>query len=49
MITGIGRPWFIASQFAFGIVMGLVVVRSEKIAVQKLSILGEQETHDAHD
>ncbi|MBX3415339.1 MAG: hypothetical protein KF708_21830 [Pirellulales bacterium] len=29
-------PWFIGSQFAFGIVAGLVVVRSEKVYTSKL-------------
>ncbi|EAQ77020.1 hypothetical protein [Blastopirellula marina] len=41
-------PWFIASQFAFGIVMGLVVVRSEKISALRLSPTSEEEPHDAN-
>ncbi|PQO44111.1 hypothetical protein [Blastopirellula marina] len=40
-------PWFIASQFAFGIVMGLVVVRSEKISAQSLTPLPEKESTNA--
>jgi len=28
-------PWFIASQFAFGIVAGLVVVRQERVATRQ--------------
>ncbi|MFI4876846.1 MAG: hypothetical protein ACIALR_15955 [Blastopirellula sp. JB062] len=39
-------PWFIASQFAFGIVMGSVVVRSEKISAQSNSVAAG-EPHDA--
>ncbi|MCC9606467.1 hypothetical protein LOC68_17715 [Blastopirellula sp. JC732] len=39
-------PWFIASQFAFGIVMGLVVVRSEKISAQSLTPATNRESHD---
>lgn len=40
-------PWFIASQFAFGIVMGLVVVRSEKISALSLAPAGDKESSDA--
>ncbi|TWT38717.1 hypothetical protein [Blastopirellula retiformator] len=40
-------PWFIASQFAFGIVMGMVVVRSEKVSAARLTPLGDQEPRDA--
>ena len=32
----ISWPWFIASQFAFGIVAGLVVVRQSRVRVQQL-------------
>src|SRR6202041_885549 len=32
----ISWPWFIASQFAFGIVAGLVVVRQERVPTQQL-------------
>jgi hypothetical protein len=32
----ISWPWFVASQFAFGIVAGLVVVRQEQVPTQQL-------------
>src|SRR5580693_7936078 len=32
----ISWPWFVASQFAFGIVAGLVVVRQERVPTQQL-------------
>jgi hypothetical protein len=32
----ISWPWFAASQFAFGIVAGLVVVRQEQVRTQQL-------------
>ncbi len=32
----ISWPWFVASQFAFGIVAGLVVVRQERVSTQQL-------------
>ena len=32
----ISWPWFVASQFAFGIVAGLVVVRQERVRTRQL-------------
>jgi hypothetical protein len=32
----ISWPWFVASQFAFGIVAGLVVVRQEQVPTRQL-------------
>jgi hypothetical protein len=32
----ISWPWFVASQFAFGIVAGLVVVRQEQVRTRQL-------------
>jgi len=32
----ISWPWFVASQFAFGIVAGLVVVRQEQVRIRQL-------------
>jgi hypothetical protein len=37
-------PWFIVSQFVFGIVAAVVVYRSEKIPVPPLTRQGEEET-----
>jgi hypothetical protein len=44
MGTLVDWPWFIASQIAFGVVAGLVVVRSEKVySTQLWGGLGESE------